>query len=341
VTPASRLFGVGIGGTELTPAERQILERDPPRAVILFRRNLETEDQLDRLVSQIRALPGAPILCLDQEGGPVDRLAELVAPFPSFRAAAQAGLARRAGELAGEVCARFSIDVDLAPVVDRGIVGAGAVVLGERVASEDPDEITGAAREFLRGLHSCGVGGCLKHFPGLGRARCDTHHSLPLLPQDPSGQERDLLPFRALMEEAGAVMVSHAASLPDGLPSSLSQAAATGLLRGELKFTGAALSDDLEMGALSAFGSLPERSAAAALAGCDLVFVCSRLEEYPECVERIGREVPDRRRQEAARRVEAYARRLQALAREAIVPPRPVEQIAADVATLRELTAAG
>ncbi|HEY6064711.1 MAG TPA: glycoside hydrolase family 3 N-terminal domain-containing protein, partial [Thermoanaerobaculia bacterium] len=173
--PGSRLFGVGISGPALAESERAILARHPSRAVILFRRNIQEERQLLDLTADLRSLPGQPFLCLDQEGGSVDRLRELAGPFPSFHAAARAGFARHAGELAGEACARFGFDVDLAPVVDRRLAGAGEAVLGERTVDEDPDAVTSAAREFLRGLHERGVGGCLKHFPGLGRAVSDTH----------------------------------------------------------------------------------------------------------------------------------------------------------------------
>ncbi|HEU5249364.1 MAG TPA: glycoside hydrolase family 3 N-terminal domain-containing protein [Thermoanaerobaculia bacterium] len=337
-TSASRLFGVGISGPVLLAEERAILERYPPRAVILFRRNIEDKRQLEDLTAEIQSLPGAPFLALDQEGGPVDRLKGIVGPFPSFHTAARTGFARRAGELAGEACARLGFDVDLAPVVDRRLPGAGETVLGERTAAEGPDDVTHAAREFLRGLHSRGIGGCLKHFPGLGRARSDTHKSLPLLPNDPGERERDLAPFRALQEIAGAIMVSHAAG-SDGVPATLSRDVATTLLREGLGFEGVAMSDDLEMGALDAFGALPDRSAAALRAGCDLLWVCSRIGEYPECVARVERDVPEDRRDEASSRIEAYAEGLADLKRRAVPPSRPLEVLAAHVAALRETIA--
>ncbi len=332
---ASRLFGVGLSGPVLEARERAILEERPPGAVILFRRNIETEDELSRLVGEIRALPGRPLLFVDQEGGPVDRLRDLAGPFPSFHASARAGVARRAGELAGRACALLGFDVDLAPVVDRRLPGAGESVLGERAASADPDEIVAAGRDFLDGLHAHGVGGCLKHFPGLGRARFDTHQHLPVLPDERPELEEDLRPFRALQEFAGAVMVSHAASERDPVPASLSRDIATRLLRDGLGFLGAALSDDLEMGALARFGGLPERSAAAANAGCDLVFVCSRIEEYPACVEAVERGVSEERRDEALRRVETYRERLRALRLAAPSPDGSLEVLSADVAKLR------
>ncbi len=332
--PVSRVFGVGLAGTEISPEERKILEAHPPWAVILFRRNLESVDQVRTLTSRIRDLPGSPRICVDQEGGPVDRFRDLLGPSISFREAAQAGLARRAGELAGEACARLGFDVDLAPVVDRLLAGASERVLRDRCASSEPTEVARHAGDFLAGLHGRGTGGCVKHFPGLGRARLDTHRELPLIPADPEEERRDLAPFEATMASARAVMISHAAG-PDGEPASLSRRIATDRLRRVLGFDGAAFSDDLEMGALSAFGSLPERCAAAALAGCDLLFVCSRLAEYPGCVAQVGREVPPERLSEAARRLEAYARHLEEIRSAASIPDRPLTDLIADIASLR------
>jgi beta-N-acetylhexosaminidase len=305
--------------------------------VVLFARNVETVDALSRLVGELKELAGPPWIAVDQEGGPVDRLRGLFGPAVSLRRAALAGEARLAGELAGEACERFGIDVDLAPVVDRSLAERGERVLGERSAGSDANEVALAAEQFLKGLHARGVGGCLKHFPGLGRAARDTHVELPRVPEDAREEELDLLPFRQLMEEAGAVMVSHAAGA-DGRPASLSPSRATGLLRGILGFRGAAFSDDLEMGALSAFGGLPERSAAAARAGCDLLFVCRELSSLPACVEAVEREVPSERRAEASRRLDAYGRRLEALRAATPRAMRPLEALMADI---RELTRRG
>ena len=339
-SPASRVFGVGISGTALSPDEREILLRHPPRAVILFRRNIEEDRQISDLTAELRALPGSPLLCLDQEGGSVDRLRDVVGPFPSFYAAARAGFARRAGELAGEACARFGFDVDLAPVVDRRLPAAGETVLGERTVGVDPAAVTRAAEEFLRGLHSRGIGGCLKHFPGLGRAVSDTHKSLPTLPDDETERDRDLRPFRELHALAGAVMVSHAAGA-DGIPASLSREVATTILRDRVGFRGATFTDDLEMGALDAFGDLPERSAAAENAGCDLLWVCSRIAEYPDCVARVERDVSTDRIAEASRRIDGYADHVADVRRRAVPPAERLETLAAHVAALWETIAKG
>lgn len=329
---SSRLFGVGLEGPGLAPAERGILQRLPPRGVILFRRNLASLGQLERLVAELREL-GVARLYLDQEGGPVDRLRELVGPSPSLARAAGAGTARRAGEAAGAMLASLGFDVDLAPVVDRGLPGAGALVLGERCASSEPGAIVRAAGDFLDGLHSRGIGGCLKHFPGLGRARVDTHQALPALPDDPAEEELDVEPFRRLMERARAAMISHAAGT-DGLPASLSPSVATGLLRERLHFSGAAFSDDLEMGALAEFGDLPERCALAAAAGCDLLLVCRRIADYPACVDAVMHRVPAARRQEAAARLDAYDRHIEELRRGERGPAMTLAAIRAELAAL-------
>jgi beta-N-acetylhexosaminidase len=308
---SSRLFGVGVSGPELSGREREILAADPPFGVILFRRNIENPDQLGRLIGELRGL-GARFLFLDQEGGPVDRLRDLLAPAPSFKRAAALGVARRAGEIAGASLVSLGFDVNLAPVVDRAVPGAGETVLGERAASEDPGVIVRAAADFLEGLHARGVGGCLKHFPGLGRARLDTHQALPVLEENRHQEALDLVPFDALMGTARAVMISHAAG-EDGLPASLAEEWATIRLRDILSFEGAAFSDDLEMGALEAFGDLPERCVRAATAGCDLLFVCKDIDAYPDCVDAVTARVPVERRAEAAERLEDYTAHLAGL----------------------------
>ena len=329
------LFCVGVAGTALTPSERRILDASPPFGVILFRRNIESAEQVRELVASVRER-GARMLFLDQEGGPVDRLAGILGPFPSFARAAAAGQARGAGAIAGAALATLGFDVDLAPVVDRAVPEAGAVVLRERSASADSGEVIRAAADFLAGLHAEGIGGCLKHFPGLGRARLDTHLELPVIPDERHEEALDIAPFDALMTVARAVMVSHAAD-PNGVPASLSYERATVVLRDRLGFEGAAFSDDLEMGALGAFGGLSERSAAACRAGCDLLFVCKTIEEYPDCVAAVEKDVPPERRAEAAARLEEYAAHVEALRRAARKEPVPLSVVADGLQRLRDV----
>lgn len=331
---SSRLFGAGLSGPSLLPEERRLFELFPPRAVILFRRNLVSVAQTRDLTAELARLAGPPWLCIDEEGGPVDRFRDLFGPLVSFHAAASCGLADRAGSLAGEACALLGFSVDLAPVVDRLLPGASERVLKDRCASEDPPQIVRAAREFLGGLASRGIGGCVKHFPGLGRAELDTHRDLPRVAADAEQERLDLAPFEDTMDHAGAVMVSHAAG-PDGRPASLDSRKIEDLLRSRLGFQGAVFSDDLEMGALALFGDLPERAAAAANAGCDLLFVCSRTDRYAAAIEAVEREVPSHRRESASRRLDIYGERLASLRASADAPTMGVDELREALAQLR------
>ncbi|MGH9442693.1 MAG: glycoside hydrolase family 3 N-terminal domain-containing protein, partial [Thermoanaerobaculia bacterium] len=298
---SSVFFLIGVESTELTERERALFAKFPPGGVILFARNMADPDQLHSLVAEIRERAPGVLLFVDQEGGPVDRFRAIAGSSVSAARAARIGASRAAGEIAGALCSLFGIDVDLAPVVDRAVPAAGGVVLTERVVAENPDDVAKAGRQFLDGLALYGVAGCLKHFPGLGRGAVDSHVLLPVIDDDPRQLELDLLPFRKL-RDAPAVMVSHAAFGRGALPSSLSRAVAHDLLREEAGFPGAAISDDLEMGALSAFGSLADRSAAALAAGCDLLCIGKQNEALPDAVEAVERMVPARRTLEALER---------------------------------------
>jgi beta-N-acetylhexosaminidase len=155
----------------------------------------------------------------------------------------------------------------------------------------------------------------------------DSHRTLPRLPGR-ADLAADLAPFRALASVAPAVMVSHAAVGTSPLPASLDPGIATDLLRGETAFDGVAVSDDLEMGALAGFGGIPERSAAAFSAGCDLLCIGKRTEALAEAAAAVER-APAERRTRAARRVAAFRATLDGLKRERRLVPRAVPEIAA------------
>jgi beta-N-acetylhexosaminidase len=239
-----------------------------------------------------------------------------------------AGASRRAGALAGEICAAFSLDWDLAPVVDRAVDGAGRPVLAGRAASPDSGDVADAAAAFLEGLHAFGVAGCLKHFPGLGRAAVDSHLVLPRIGEDPEELEKDLAPFRALAARVPAVMVSHAASGSAGRPATLDRNVATGLLRRGVGFSGVAVSDDLEMGALADFGTLPERAALAFEAGCDLLCFGKETAALPGAAEAIERGLPAARLEEAGGRIGEFREALRRLGENRRSRPRTVAAIA-------------
>ena len=330
---ASRFFLVGVEGESLDGRERELFDRYPPGGIVLFARNMVSASGLLSLAVELRdRIPGV-WLCVDQEGGPVDRFRTIAGSSLSAARAARNGISRAAGEAAGALCASFGIDLDLAPVVDRAVPAAGGVVLTERVVAENPDEVAAAAREFLAGLAEFGVAGCLKHFPGLGRGAVDSHFLLPVIDEDARQLKADLSPF-ATLRETPAVMVSHAAIGREGLPASLSKAIAQDLLRDDVGFGGVAISDDLEMGALSAFGSLADRSAAAFAAGCDLLCIGKDNASLPGAADAIGRMVPARRIAEADERLGRFCGDLARIRGQRRREPPPLDEI---IATIEEL----
>jgi beta-N-acetylhexosaminidase len=209
----------------------------------------------------------------------------------------------------------FDLDVDFAPVVDLDR-GEKDNALDDRYLGGRPADVTPRARAFLRGLHTGGAGGCLKHFPGLGGAAQDTHFKVSVVYVSLQALLADLDPFEALARLAGAVMVSHAiypAYDDEKRPATLSPPILGGLLRGRLRFDGVAFSDDLDMKALDDWGDLPARSAACFAAGCDVLLVCQSLDALPEIVARLEAPALAERRQEAHRRLETYRQRLRTL----------------------------
>ncbi|MBI4459369.1 MAG: glycoside hydrolase family 3 protein, partial [Acidobacteria bacterium] len=290
------------------PALEELLREVRPGGVIFFQRNITSLQSFQRLVRQIRdfliglSLP-SPFLAIDQEGGMVDRLRDALAPLPPVREVARAGLAQRAGQIAGRELAALLLNVDFAPVLDLSSPES-AEVLGSRTVGPSPQEVIQFAGDFLEGLAEQGVLGCGKHFPGLGCGRVDSHQKMPRIEKEASQMwEEDLLPYRTLASRLPMVMVAHAgypalekayALAPDNstqpLPASLSPALVSGLLKGRIGYQGLVLSDDLEMGGVLENRSVGEAAVAALWAGCDLLLVCRRAENVREAFQTVLQE---------------------------------------------------
>ncbi len=315
IRPAEPVW-VGLPGPELDGTSADLLTQHEPGGVVLFGRNCVTPEQLFDLVQAIRRTLPRALLAIDAEGGRVDRLRGVVAPAP-----AASRLATRlpsasilAGRAIGRALRLFDLDLDFAPVVDldRGLQGNA---LDDRCFGSRPEEVAVRARGFLAGLHSAGIGGCLKHYPGLGGAGEDTHHEGSVVSLSREQLEDDLAPFDALGSFAGAVMISHAvypAYDAQELPATLSPCIHR-LLRRRLGPTVLAVSDDLEMHALTPWGDLPERTAAAFLAGCDVLPVCRNLEALPAIAERLAAPELEARQLAAHHRIERYRNHLATL----------------------------
>jgi len=284
------ILGIGLTGKSLTDFERKIIRESSPYGVVLFGRNIAEPEQLRELIREVKSLaPRPPLFMIDEEGGRVDRLRHLIPGLPSAQAFAEGEdaeeLSRWMGKLIGMALRYFDIEVDLAPVVDiRGEESPKG--LERRTFGADAETITDLAGAFMRGLHSAGVGACLKHFPGIGIGSADPHYGTTII--DVSLDDlvhRDLVPFTRLGTEAGAIMIGHGTypqiDAPD-LPATLSRRIATNVLREVAGFKGVAMTDDMEMHAVSDYGSYENISERAVLAGNDVVMFCSHIERVPD-----------------------------------------------------------
>jgi beta-N-acetylhexosaminidase len=284
------ILGIGITGKSLTELERRILRERAPYAVVLFGRNIGDAEQLRELVREIKsAATRAPLFMIDEEGGRVDRLRHLIPGLPSAEAYGEgeraAELAEWGGRVIGLALRWLDIEVDLAPVVDvRGDESPKG--LERRTFGSDPEKVVELAAAFIRGLHGAGVASCLKHFPGIGTGSADPHYGATIIDASPAElQRRDLVPFERLGPLSAAVLIGHG-SYPridePNLPATLSRKITTDLLRGTLRFDGVAITDDMEMHAVSDLGPYEDISETALMAGNDVILYCSHIERIPD-----------------------------------------------------------
>ena len=278
----------GIPGPDLTAEDRRLLEASRPAAIILFARNVVSTDQVRELIRSLAELGGEPTVAVDLEGGLVNRFEDLWGPLPSPAEAAAAGrrAVRALGEAAGAACRALGVELDLAPVVDLRVED-GLLARQKRCLAEDPERTTVLAGLFLKGLRAWGVGGCLKHFPGLGAVPEDTHETLPEIPPGGGGKPHEA-PFATLAAQAGMVMMAHVrtpGATDPTLPASLDPAMAG--RAAALPGRPVVLSDDLDMGALAAFGDLPDVAEAALAAGNHGLPVCRSWDRLPEIARRL------------------------------------------------------
>ncbi len=286
----SELLGIGLSGKSLTDLERRILEETTPYAVVLFGRNVGTAGELGELVREVKSFSKTrpPLIMIDEEGGRVDRLRHLIPGLPSAEAFAEGenpvGMVEWFGRLIGMALRFFDIEIDLAPVVDIRNENEPKG-LERRTFGRDAQTVVDLAGAFIRGLHGQGVASCLKHWPGIGAGSADPHYGATIIDVPRSDLlARDLVPFARLGSEAGAIMIGHGTypqiDDPD-LPASLSRKLTADLLR-QIGFEGVAISDDMEMHAVSDLGSYEVITERALLAGNDVILFCSHIERVPE-----------------------------------------------------------
>jgi beta-N-acetylhexosaminidase len=290
----TRAFITGISGPELTAAEREFIVANRPWGFILFKRNIETPDQVAALTSElckVAARAEAPIL-IDQEGGRVQRLGP--PNWPAYPPGALFGVLwdidRALGLSAARLSARLmaadlieaGVSVDCLPLADVPVAGADAVI-GNRAYGTEPDKVAAIARAVTEGLEQGGILPVLKHIPGHGRATADSHFRLPVVATPRTELERtDFAAFQPLADLPMA-MTAHVvfSALDPAHPATTSATMIEQVIRGVIGFQGLLMSDDVSMNALP--GTIAERTRAIFAAGCDMVLHCNgKLDEMRE-----------------------------------------------------------
>ena len=277
---------LGCAGPGLSAEEAAFFRDVRPWGFILFKRNIEAPDQVRALVEALRETvgrPNAPVL-IDQEGGRVQRLGP---PhwrrYPPGRAYGQLSandpllrreITRLGARLMAHDLAALGINVDCVPVLDVPAPD-GHEVIGDRAYGETPEEVSSLGRAAAEGLIAGGVLPVIKHIPGHGRARADSHLDLPVVEASLAELDaRDFPPFRVLSDMPMA-MTAHVvySAIDKRAPATTSRRAIRRIIRGAIGFDGLLMSDDLSMKALQ--GDFAERARASLAAGCDVVLHCN------------------------------------------------------------------
>lgn len=276
-------FLIGLQpAVDLTDHDRRLLERLRPAGVILYYGNFrqgaiyeEWIAQLNELLRTVRGVIGREriLVGIDHEGGAVHRPPPPITHYTFARD--WADCAGEVGRAMGVELRSLGVNVNFAPVVDIQSNPANPVI-GPRAFGETAEIVSSAAGEFLRGLQTHGVIGSLKHFPGHGDTAVDSHHDLPVLDLPiETLRARELAPYHALLSDARLVMTAHVV-FPrlDRLPATLSEPIVRGLLRDEIGFAGAVVTDDIGMKAVSDLYDDPGAAPRTIRAGCDLIMIC-------------------------------------------------------------------
>ena len=293
-TPAAVIFG--CEGLRLTDWERGFFREVQPHGFILFARNVDEPEQVRRLTADMRESVGrdAPVL-VDQEGGRVQRLRPPYwSALPSAAQLAEAGeeAIRAAAALTAAELLDVGIDVNCAPCLDL-LHPEGHGVIGDRAFGAAAETVAADGRAYWETLLAGGVMPVIKHLPGHGRARVDSHESLPEVETDLETLCRsDFSPFAENSDCPWGMtghLVFHACD--PNRPVTLSPTAVAEIIRGRLGFDGVLVSDDLSMGALG--GSMQERTRLALAAGCDLALHCNGKRDEMIAVAEGGRTLDD------------------------------------------------
>lgn len=285
-----------LEGLYLTASDRDFLRHPKLGGVILFSRNYESPQQLRELVSSVRQECQDLLICVDQEGGRVQRFREGFSRLPAMRRIGErfdmnpeqgVDESMQLGALMAYELLELDIDLSFAPVLD--LFDMDSKVIADRAFSSNPDSTETLARAFIQGMRSMGMNACAKHFPGHGGVIADSHMELPI---DMRGLDeiraRDMRPFAALYAEVSAIMTAHI-QFPEicDQPVSFSERWINQYLRADIGFDGIVFSDDLSMKGAAGVESFSDRAMIALKAGCDAVLICNNRPEAEKALDEL------------------------------------------------------
>jgi len=289
---------IDIAGLTLSKLDRQRLKHPLVGGLILFARNWQDRAQLTALCADIKKVRSDLLICVDHEGGRVQRFkTDGFTHLPPMRALGEMWLAeptarKKAGPLdatnAATACGYVlgvelracGVDLSFTPVLDLDYGSSG--VIGDRSFGRDPRVVSLLAKSLMHGLLQSGMANCGKHFPGHGFVKADSHVDIPVDKRSLKAiLADDAAPYRWLNTVTSSVMPAHVIyPKVDGRPAGFSSTWLNDILRGQLGFGGAIFSDDLSMaGARLIDGkqvSYTDAAVAALTAGCDMVLLCNQ-----------------------------------------------------------------
>ena len=267
---------------EITMKMRKVNHDYPVGGIILYAWNIEDETQLASIIKQVRSLNGSPLLCIDEEGGRVSRIANNpnfhVKKYESMAAIGVTGDPKNAyecGNTIGTYLKHYDFDIDFAPVADVN-TNPDNIIIGPRAFSNDPAVAAPMVTNYLQGLKDAGITGCIKHFPGHGDTTNDTHSGyVQSLKTWDEMNQCEMVTFRAGIQWGCQLIMTAHIAVPNvtgtNIPSTLSPVVLQDKLRGELGYHNIIITDGMEMGAITKHYTSGEAAVGSIKAGVDIV----------------------------------------------------------------------
>jgi beta-N-acetylhexosaminidase len=298
---AGRVIVAGFDGTSAPDHIVQALEQDSLAGIILFKRNVESTEQVASLNASVKAVAkDTPVIIgVDQEGGRVIRIRDPLVVLPAARKFGEIDdptLTELASRLVGNELRALGFTLNFAPVIDVD-TNPDSPIIGDRSYGGTPDIVIRHGLAFARGMRDGGIMPCAKHFPGHGDAQLDSHLALPRVDHDLKRLEQiEMAPFDAWARTGiGPIMTAHIifSALDPEIPATLSRKILKTQLRERLRFRGPVFSDDLEMGAIAKLGGAGAVAVRAIKAGVDGLLICRSQEIRASVIAALSSEAID------------------------------------------------